>query len=37
MELCAFVQRGRFESVLELVEERRAELSSTLVSEPLSI
>ena len=37
MELCAFVQRGRFESVLELVEERRAELSSELVSEPLSI
>jgi hypothetical protein len=37
MELCAFVQRGRFESVLELVDERRAELSSALVSEPLSI
>ena len=35
---CAqFVQRGRFESVLELVEERRAELSSQLVSQPLSI
>jgi hypothetical protein len=26
MELCRFVQRGRFESALELVEERRAEL-----------
>jgi hypothetical protein len=37
MELCAFVQRGRFESVLELVDERRAELSSELVSAPLSI
>jgi hypothetical protein len=37
MELCAFVQRGRFESVLELVEERRAELSSQLVSQPLPI
>jgi hypothetical protein len=37
MELCAFVQRGRFESVLELVEERRAELSSVLAVEPLSI
>jgi hypothetical protein len=37
MELCAFVQRGRFESVLELVDERRAELSSELISEPLSI
>jgi hypothetical protein len=37
IELCAFVQRGRFESVLELVDERRAELSSELISEPLSI
>jgi hypothetical protein len=37
MELCAFVQRGRFESVLELVEERRAELSSVLSAQPLSI
>ncbi len=30
MELCQFVQRGRFESVLELVEERRAELATHL-------
>jgi hypothetical protein len=39
IELCAFVQRGRFESVLELVEERRAELGSTFVAsaEPISI
>ena len=27
MELCAFGQRGRFESALELADERRAELS----------
>lgn len=26
MERCRFVQRGRFESALELVEERRAEM-----------
>ena len=25
MEMCSFVQRGRFESVLELVQERRAQ------------
>jgi hypothetical protein len=29
LERCRFVQRGRFESVLELVEERRAELNSS--------
>jgi hypothetical protein len=27
MEVCSFVHRGRFESVLELVEERRAQLA----------
>jgi hypothetical protein len=27
MELCRFVQRGRFESALELADERRAELA----------
>jgi hypothetical protein len=37
MEQCSFVQRGRFESVLELVDERRAELGSTLTAEPVSI
>jgi hypothetical protein len=28
IEQCGFVQRGRFESALELAEERRAELST---------
>jgi hypothetical protein len=28
MELCRFVQRGRFESALELAGERRAELAA---------
>ena len=37
LEVCQFGQRGRFESVLELVEERRAELSSTFSAEPISI
>jgi hypothetical protein len=31
MERCEFVQRGRFESVLELAEERQTELSSLSV------
>ena len=30
MELCRFVQRGRFESALELADERRAELAAEL-------
>jgi hypothetical protein len=30
MERCRFVQRGRFEAALELVEERRAELEVQL-------
>jgi hypothetical protein len=37
MEVCQFGQRGRFESVLELVEERRAELATSFSAEPLSI
>ena len=37
MEVCQFGQRGRFESVLELVEERRAELATAFAAEPLSI
>ena len=37
LEVCQFGQRGRFESVLELVDERRAELSTTFAAEPLSI
>jgi hypothetical protein len=37
LEVCQFGQRGRFESVLELVEERRAELTTSFAAEPLSI
>ena len=37
MELCSFVQRGRFESVLELVEERRAQLARDRAPQALEI
>jgi hypothetical protein len=33
MERCRYVQRGRFEAALELVEERRAELSVQLADD----
>ena len=33
MERCRFVQRGRFEAALELVEERRAELEVQLAAD----
>ena len=37
MELCSFVQRGRFESVLELVDERRAQLAGMGAPQVLEI
>jgi hypothetical protein len=37
LERCRFVQRGRFESVLELVEERRAELDASVELQALRV